>query len=173
MRGPICWSFSRSRDHLCRVIPTHPDSAHGGGDRVRLRLAGRSEDRDNDHPTPPVAAACVPTRRGDPVGEVEQLHDQMDQLIWNLFRDPFAGLTCGLALVWIPAADIQETDDSCVVSFRAASGPVQPSPTRPAWTGRRSCESPRHWPKPSCCSRQEPGSSRRSTRSSPADSMIP
>src|SRR3954465_14383425 len=59
----------------------------------------------------------VPTRRGDPVGEVEQLQDQMDQLIRSFFRDPFAGLTGGQAPVWVPAADIEETDDSYVVEL--------------------------------------------------------
>jgi HSP20 family protein len=59
----------------------------------------------------------VTTRRADPAGEIEQLQDQMGQLMRSFFRDPFAGLAENRSPVWMPAADIEETDDAYVLEI--------------------------------------------------------
>jgi HSP20 family protein len=59
--------------------------------------------------------SVVPTRRVDPAGEIEQLQDQMGQLIRSFFRDPFAGPRGDRSPVWMPSADIEETDDAYVL----------------------------------------------------------
>jgi len=59
----------------------------------------------------------VLTRRGDSGGEVEQLHDQMDQLIRSFFGDPYLGRPGDQAPIWTPTADIEETDDSYILEL--------------------------------------------------------
>jgi HSP20 family protein len=63
--------------------------------------------------------AATPTRRGDPVAEIEQVQDQMGQIINSLFRDPLLGGGAGgqQAPVWVPVADIEETDDAYVLEL--------------------------------------------------------
>lgn len=60
--------------------------------------------------------ANVPSRRGDPLAEFEQLQDQMGQIITAFFRDPLGSGT-GQQPVWIPAADLEETDDAYTVEL--------------------------------------------------------
>lgn len=57
----------------------------------------------------------TPARRGDPVAEIEQLQDQMGQIINNFLRDPMGALGSQQPPVWVPPADIEETDDSYVL----------------------------------------------------------
>jgi HSP20 family protein len=57
----------------------------------------------------------TPTRRGDPVAEIEQLQDQMGQIISNFFRDPMGALGSQQPPLWVPSADVEETDDSYVL----------------------------------------------------------
>jgi HSP20 family protein len=57
-------------------------------------------------------------RRRDPVGEIEQLQDQMNHLITSFFGDPFMGRTGGdQPPIWTPAADFEETDDSYILQL--------------------------------------------------------
>jgi HSP20 family protein len=65
----------------------------------------------------PRQQSSAPTRRGDPVGEIEQRQDQMGQLIRSFFRDPFAGRAGDQPPIWTPAADIEETDDAYVLEL--------------------------------------------------------
>jgi HSP20 family protein len=59
--------------------------------------------------------AKAPARRGDPVAEFEQLQDQMGRIINAFLRDPLgAGQQ---APVWIPATDVEETDDSYILEL--------------------------------------------------------
>jgi len=57
----------------------------------------------------------TPARRGDPVAEIEQLQDQMGQIISTFLRDPMGALGSQQPPVWVPPADIEETDDSYVL----------------------------------------------------------
>jgi HSP20 family molecular chaperone IbpA len=59
----------------------------------------------------------TPTRRGDPVAEMEQLQDQMGQIISSLLRGPLLGAGGQQAPVGIPPADIEETDDADVLEL--------------------------------------------------------
>jgi HSP20 family protein len=59
----------------------------------------------------------TPTRRGDPVAEIEQLQDQMGQIINSFMRDPLGVLGTQQPAVWVPPADIEETDDSYVLEL--------------------------------------------------------
>jgi len=58
-----------------------------------------------------------PTRRGDPVAEIEQLQDQMGQIISTFFRDPVLGAGGQQPSVWVPSADIEETDDAYILEL--------------------------------------------------------
>jgi HSP20 family protein len=58
-----------------------------------------------------------PARRGDPVAEFEQLQDQMGQIINSFFRDPLMGMAGQQAPMWVPAADLEETDDAYVLEL--------------------------------------------------------
>jgi len=60
--------------------------------------------------------ATASARRGDPLVEFEQLQDQMGQIINAFFRDPLGGGT-GQQPVWIPAADLEETDDAYTIEL--------------------------------------------------------
>jgi HSP20 family protein len=60
--------------------------------------------------------ATAPTRRGDPVAEIEQIQDQMDQFVRSFFRGS-SSPTGDQPPVWIPSADIEETDDSYIVEL--------------------------------------------------------
>jgi len=59
----------------------------------------------------------TPTRRGDPVAEIEQLQDQMSQIISSFLRGPHLGAGGQQAPVWMPPADIEETDDAYVLEL--------------------------------------------------------
>src|SRR4051794_4337746 len=59
----------------------------------------------------------TPARRGDPVAEIEQLQDQMGQIINSFLRDPMGALGSQQPPVWVPSADIEETDDSYVLDM--------------------------------------------------------
>ncbi|HEY0534372.1 MAG TPA: Hsp20/alpha crystallin family protein [Actinoplanes sp.] len=59
----------------------------------------------------------TPARRGDPVAEIEQLQDQMGQIINSFMRDPLGVLGTQQPAVWVPPADIEETDDSYVLEL--------------------------------------------------------
>jgi HSP20 family protein len=59
--------------------------------------------------------ADAPARRGDPIAEFEQLQDQMGQIINAFLRDPLG--TGQQAPVWIPATDVEETDDSYILEL--------------------------------------------------------
>jgi HSP20 family protein len=63
--------------------------------------------------------ANAPARRGDPVAEFEQLQDQMGQIINAFLRDPLGASTGAgqQAPVWIPATDVEETDDSYILEL--------------------------------------------------------
>jgi len=58
----------------------------------------------------------VPARRSDPLVEFEQLQDQMGQIINAFFRDPL-GTGAGQQPGWIPAADLEETDDAYIIEL--------------------------------------------------------
>jgi HSP20 family protein len=58
-----------------------------------------------------------PSRRGDPVAEFEQLQDQMGQIINTFFRDPLLGAAGQQTPVWVPAADLEETDDAYILEL--------------------------------------------------------
>jgi HSP20 family protein len=50
------------------------------------------------------------------MAEIEQLQDRMGNLIQSFFADPFPALTTAAAApVWVPPADIEETDDAYLV----------------------------------------------------------
>jgi HSP20 family protein len=59
----------------------------------------------------------APARREDPVAEMEQLQAQMGQIINSFFRDPVLGAGTDQAPVWVPAGDIEETDDAYIVEL--------------------------------------------------------
>jgi HSP20 family protein len=61
--------------------------------------------------------AATPTRRGDPLAEIEQLQDRMGNLIQSFFADPFPALTAAAMPVWVPPVDIEETEDSYVLEM--------------------------------------------------------
>jgi len=61
--------------------------------------------------------ANAPARRGDPLAEFEQLQDQMGQIINAFFRDPLASSSTGQPPAWIPAADVEETDDAYTIEL--------------------------------------------------------
>jgi HSP20 family protein len=50
------------------------------------------------------------------MAEIEQLQDQMGQIISSFFRDPNLGAGQQPS-VWVPAADIEETDDAYVLEL--------------------------------------------------------
>ena len=56
--------------------------------------------------------ATTHSRRNEPITDVEQLQD----LIRNFLRDPF-GATGEQAPGWVPAADIEETDDAYILEL--------------------------------------------------------
>jgi HSP20 family protein len=56
--------------------------------------------------------AMAPSRRNEPMTEVDQLQD----LLRSFLRDPF-GTTGEQAPGWIPAADIEETDDAYILEL--------------------------------------------------------
>jgi HSP20 family protein len=58
-----------------------------------------------------------PSRQGDPIAEFEQLQEQMGQILNSFLRDPAGGSTGQQAPAWIPAADIEETDDAYVLEL--------------------------------------------------------
>jgi HSP20 family protein len=50
------------------------------------------------------------------MAEIEQLQDRMGNLIQTFFADPYPALTTAAAApVWVPPADIEETDDEYLV----------------------------------------------------------
>jgi HSP20 family protein len=50
------------------------------------------------------------------MADIEQLQDRMGNLIQSFFADPFPALTTAAAApVWVPPADIEETDDAYLV----------------------------------------------------------
>jgi HSP20 family protein len=58
-----------------------------------------------------------PARRGDPLAEFEQLQEQMGQIINSFLRgDQNLGGT-SQAPFWVPAADLEETDDGYVLEL--------------------------------------------------------
>jgi HSP20 family protein len=57
------------------------------------------------------------SRRGDPVAEIEQLQDRMGNLLQSFFADPFPSMTTAAVPVWVPPADIEETDDAYLVEI--------------------------------------------------------
>ena len=61
--------------------------------------------------------ANAPARRRDPVAEFEQLQDQMGQIINAFLRDPLGAGVVQQAPVWIPATDVEETDDSYILEL--------------------------------------------------------
>jgi HSP20 family protein len=61
--------------------------------------------------------STTPTRRGDPIAEIEQLQDQMGQLISRFFGDPVLGAGTRQAPMWVPAADVEELDDAYVLEL--------------------------------------------------------
>jgi HSP20 family protein len=63
----------------------------------------------------PYRQYSTPARRGDPVAEIEQLQDQMGQILSSFFRDPVGTLGSQRPPMWVPPADIEETDDSYVL----------------------------------------------------------
>jgi HSP20 family protein len=58
-----------------------------------------------------------PARRGDPVAEIEQLQDRMGSLLQSFFADPFPTMATGTVPMWVPPADIEETDDAYLVEI--------------------------------------------------------
>jgi HSP20 family protein len=58
-----------------------------------------------------------PSRRGDPVAEFEQLQEQMGQIINTFLRDPLLGGSGQQQPFWVPAADLEETDDAYVLEL--------------------------------------------------------
>jgi HSP20 family protein len=60
--------------------------------------------------------ANVPARRGDPLAEFEQLQDQMGQIINAFFGGPQSG-GAGQQPIWIPASDLEETDDAYIIEL--------------------------------------------------------
>lgn len=60
--------------------------------------------------------ATAPARRGDPLAEFEQLQDQMGQII-NAFFGEALGSGTGQQPAWIPAADLEETDDAYTIEL--------------------------------------------------------
>jgi HSP20 family protein len=71
------------------------------------------------HPRRSGQLSTGPSRRGDPVAEFEQLQDQMGQIINTFFRDPLFAGTGQQAPFWVPAADLEETDDAYVLELEA------------------------------------------------------
>jgi HSP20 family protein len=51
------------------------------------------------------------------VAEFEQLQEQMGQIINTFFRDPSVGDAGQQTPVWVPAADVEETDDAYVLEL--------------------------------------------------------
>lgn len=60
---------------------------------------------------------ATPARRSDPLAEFEQLQEQMGQIITSFLRDPLMGAGNAPAPAWMPAADIEETDDAYVLEL--------------------------------------------------------
>jgi HSP20 family protein len=59
----------------------------------------------------------VPARRGDPLAEFEQLQEQMGQIINSFLRGEQNLGDASQAPFWVPAADLEETDDAYVVEL--------------------------------------------------------
>ncbi|RZU53484.1 heat shock protein Hsp20 [Krasilnikovia cinnamomea] len=59
----------------------------------------------------------VPTRRGDPIAEFEQLQEQMSQIISSFLRGEQNLGVAAQAPFWVPAADLEETDDAYVLEL--------------------------------------------------------
>jgi HSP20 family protein len=57
------------------------------------------------------------SRRGDPVAEIEQLQDRMGSLLQSFFADPFPTMTAAAVPLWVPPADIEETDGAYLVEI--------------------------------------------------------
>src|SRR3954447_9649196 len=59
----------------------------------------------------------VPARRGDPLTEFEQLQEQMGQIINSFLRGEQNLGGASQAPFWVPAADLEETDDAYVLEL--------------------------------------------------------
>jgi HSP20 family protein len=59
----------------------------------------------------------VPARRGDPLAEFEQLQEQMGQIINSFLRGEQNPGGASQAPFWVPAADLEETDDAYVLEL--------------------------------------------------------
>jgi HSP20 family protein len=59
----------------------------------------------------------MPARRGDPLTEFEQLQEQMGQIINSFLRGEQNLGGASQAPFWVPAADLEETDDAYVLEL--------------------------------------------------------
>jgi HSP20 family protein len=59
----------------------------------------------------------LPARRGDPLAEFEQLQEQMGQIINSFLRGDQNLGSGAQAPFWVPAADLEETDDGYVLEL--------------------------------------------------------
>jgi len=59
----------------------------------------------------------VPAGRGDPLAEFEQLQEQMGQIINSFLRGEQNPGGASQAPFWVPAADLEETDDAYILEL--------------------------------------------------------
>jgi HSP20 family protein len=59
----------------------------------------------------------VPARRGDPLAELELLQERMGQIINSFLRGEQNPGGASQAPFWVPAADLEETDDAYVLEL--------------------------------------------------------
>ncbi|GIF08213.1 Hsp20/alpha crystallin family protein [Actinoplanes siamensis] len=62
-------------------------------------------------------SSTVPARREDPIAEFEQLQEQMGQIINSFLRGDQSLGGAAQAPFWVPAADLEETDDAYVLEL--------------------------------------------------------